>query len=90
MQTLVYTSISCLAVQVEQVTYHTSGGHYLTMWTIQWSSWRELGTRGVPSVVVKNVIDSKPKKISGTFYGGNGLNSRDEIKARSRVNFVGS
>ena len=26
----------------------------------------------------------------GTFYGGNGLNSRDEIKARSRVNFVGS
>ena len=26
----------------------------------------------------------------GTFYGSNGLNSRDEIKARSRVNFVGS
>ena len=26
----------------------------------------------------------------GTFYGANGLNTRDEIKARSRVNFVGS
>ena len=26
----------------------------------------------------------------GTFYGKNGLNTRDEIKARSRVNFVGS
>ena len=25
----------------------------------------------------------------GTFYGANGLNSRDEVKARSRVNFVG-
>ena len=25
-----------------------------------------------------------------TFYCGNGLNSRDEIKARSRVNYVGS
>ena len=26
----------------------------------------------------------------GSFYGGGGLNTRDEIKARSRVNFVGS
>ena len=26
----------------------------------------------------------------GTFYGANGLSTRDEIKARSRVNFVGS
>ena len=25
----------------------------------------------------------------GTFYGTNGLNTRDEVKARSRVNFVG-
>ena len=26
----------------------------------------------------------------GTFYGTHGLNTRDEIKSRSRVNFVGS
>ena len=26
----------------------------------------------------------------GSFYGSGGLNTRDEIKARSRVNFVGS
>ena len=26
----------------------------------------------------------------GSFYGGGGLNTRDEIKARSRVNFVGT
>ena len=26
----------------------------------------------------------------GTFYGSGGLNSRDEIKARSRVNYVGN
>ena len=25
----------------------------------------------------------------GSFYGLNGLNTRDEVKARSRVNFVG-
>ena len=25
----------------------------------------------------------------GTFYGSNGLNTRDEVKARSRINFVG-
>ena len=25
----------------------------------------------------------------GTFYGNNGLNTRDESKARSRVNFFG-
>ena len=25
----------------------------------------------------------------GTFYGNNGLNTRDEIKTRSRVNFIG-
>ena len=25
----------------------------------------------------------------GSFYGGNGLNTRDEIKSRSRVNFIG-
>ena len=25
----------------------------------------------------------------GTFYGNNGLNTRDEVKARSRVNYVG-
>ena len=25
----------------------------------------------------------------GSFYGSNGLNTRDEVKARSRVNFVG-
>ena len=25
----------------------------------------------------------------GSFYGANGLNTRDEIKARSRVNFIG-
>ena len=26
----------------------------------------------------------------GTFYGNHGLNTRDEVKARSRVNFVGN
>ena len=26
----------------------------------------------------------------GTFYGAHGLNTRDEIKSRSRVNFMGS
>jgi hypothetical protein len=34
-------------------------------WLSRWSSWSELGTRGVPSVVVRNVTDLKPKKISG-------------------------
>ena len=86
-QTLVYTSISCLVVQVEQATCHTSGGHLLTLWTLQWSSWRGLGTKGEPNAGVRNVKDLK---ILGTFYGRNGLNSRDEIKARSRVKFVGS
>ena len=26
----------------------------------------------------------------GSFYGANGLNSRNEIKSRARVNFVGN
>ena len=36
----------------------------------------------------KNVEDKWICRM-GTFYGSNGLNTRDEIKARSRVNFIG-
>ena len=53
--TLDYTSILCLVVQVGQVTCLTSSGHWLTLWTLQLSSWRELDTRGVQSAVVGNV-----------------------------------
>ena len=37
---------------------------------------------------LKNVEDKWICRM-GTFYGTNGLNTRDEIKARSRVNFIG-
>ena len=64
--TLAFTSILCLVVQVGQVTCHTSGGHLLTLWTLQWSSWREQDTRGEQSVGVMNVKNWKNKKISGS------------------------
>ena len=93
--TLVSISILCLVVQVGQVTCHTSGGHLLTLWTLQWSSWREQDTRGGAKCRCYECEKLKKQEDKwicrlGTFYGGNGLNSRDEIKARSRVNFVGS
>ena len=37
---------------------------------------------------IKN-IENKWICRMGTFYESNGLNTRDEIKARSRVNFIG-
>ena len=37
---------------------------------------------------LKNIEDKWICRM-GTFYGSNGLNTRDEIKARSRVNFIG-
>ena len=40
-------------------------------------------------VRLKNTEDKWICRL-GAFHGPNGLNSRDEIKARSRVNFVGN
>ena len=38
---------------------------------------------------LKTVEDKWIRRL-GSFYGSNGLNTRDEIKARSRVNFMGN
>ena len=65
--TLVSISILCLVVQVGQVTCHTSGGHLLTLWTLQWSSWREQDTRGEQSVGVMNVKNWKVDLPPGHF-----------------------